>query len=148
MALMPSPVLRWFVAAQAGTSGGLVPAAGYKAKFFDSGTFVAATIYTDAALTVPYSPANQATLDSEGKALIYLANNKAYRLQITTPADVQVWLQDNIIGQGAVGLTNAANFDGLKTVDTTLNQLCYIPGYYAAGDGGQGMFYVGAVQAG
>lgn len=145
MPLCPAPVLRWFIPAQPGTGGGLVPAAGYKFKFYEPGTLDPATIYTDAALSVPYpAPSNTAVLDSEGKALVYLENGKTYDARVYNASDVFVYGPiEGILGSGSLGMTAADSFADLQTADTSY-KYCYIPGYYAAGDGGQGVFYIGA----
>ncbi len=137
----PSPNFQPMIPAQTGV--GLVPAAGYKAKFFAAGTDIPKTIYTDADLTVPYaSPSNIAFLDDDGKALIYLGTG-GYKLVLTDPNDNPVagWTIDNIVGAGSFSTGFAANFAALTSVNTTLNTYTYIPGYYTAGDGGEGMFY-------
>jgi hypothetical protein len=142
MALMPSPVFRWLVPISDDDSG-LVPAAGYKVVFYAAGTDNAKTVYTDAALTTPFSPANEVTLNDEGYETIYLGPG-GYKIQILDLDDNQVFEQDNIVGDGSFGTGFAENFEALKDVDTTLNAFCYIPGYTVAGDGGHGMFYRGA----
>ncbi len=139
MSLMPQTPFQWFVPATTGT--GLVPADGYKAKFYAAGTTTPKAIYEDAALSTPYpTPSNVAVLDSQGRALIYLGSG-AYKLVITDPSDNPVYSQDNISGESSFGTGFANSFADLASVDTTLNQYTYIGGYYLPGDGGEGMFF-------
>jgi hypothetical protein len=142
--LMPSPVFRWFVPAQNGT--GLVPAAGYKAKFYSAGTTDAKAIY-DVDDTLYSSPSNIATLNSEGYAGIKLGNG-SYKLVVTTAADVEVYTQDNISGGGTFGsgfvptviATDGPPTNGLAQHDTA-EQFTWCAGYWEIGDGGHGFFW-------
>jgi hypothetical protein len=136
---MPQTPFQWFVPAT--TGDGLVPADGYKAKFYAAGTTTPKAIYTDPGLAVPYpSPFNTAVLDAEGRALIYLGAG-GYKLVVTDPSDAPIYTQDNIAGESSFGTGFVDSFADLTDVDTTLNQFTYIGGYYAPGDGGHGMFY-------
>jgi hypothetical protein len=142
--LMPSPVFRWFVPAQNGT--GLVPAAGYKAKFYAAGTDTAKTIYELDGTPYP-SPANEAELNSEGFAGILLGPGN-YKLVVTDPDDATVYTQDNITGDGSFGTgfcetviaTDDPPTNGLAQVDTA-NKFTWCGGYWAIGDGGHGFFW-------
>jgi hypothetical protein len=125
------------------TSGQITVAAGYKAKFYAAGTDIPQTIYTDAALTVPYaSPSNIAFLDDTGKALIYLGLG-GYKLVLTDPNDTPVpgYTIDNIVGVGTFGTGFVNSFADLLNVNTNIFPYTYIGGYYTPGDGGEGMFY-------
>lgn len=140
--LMPNPVFRWFVPAQNGT--GLVPAAGYKAKFYAAGTDTPKTIYEIDDTPYP-SPSNTAVLNSEGYAEIKLGEG-GYKLVVTDSDDVAVFTQDNISGAGnfGSGFTEAVQAEspyGLADVDTTANRFTFCAGYYEPGDGGHGMFW-------
>lgn len=136
--LMPSPVFRWF------TTAGL-PAAGYKANFYAAGTATAKTIYTDAEGTAYPAPSNQAVLNAEGYAVIFLGTG-TYKLIVTDPDDAEVFTQDDIQGSGSfsTGFCDTVIADdtsGLKDVDTNANRFTYCAGYQALGDGGHGMFW-------
>lgn len=136
--ISPSPVFRWFVPAQSGT--GLVPAAGYKAKWYSAGIATAKTIYDDHG--TPYSsPSNVAVLNSEGYAPIRLGDGM-YKLIVTDPNDVTVYTQDNIQGGGSfstgIVATVANDLPGVSTADYPF---VYCMGYYAIGDGGHGFFW-------
>lgn len=145
--LMPSPVFRWFVFA----GSNLVPAAGYKVNFFAGGTSIspgnAKTIYTDTFNTPYPSPSNQAVLDSEGKAQIYLGSG-LYLMQITDPLGSQVYTEDYIQGGGnfGTGFVDVVNNlsgsypNNLPACDTNANRYTWVAGYYAPGDGGNGFF--------
>lgn len=143
--LMPSPVFRWFVPAQNGT--GLVPAAGYKAKFYAAGTADPKTIYLDSEGTPYPSPSNEAELNSEGYAVIYLGDG-GYKLVVTDPDDAEVFTLDNIFGGGSFGSgfveTVIASDDpatnGLAQADTA-NRFTWCAGYWEIGDGGHGFFW-------
>ena len=134
-----TPVFQWFVPAY---SGGMVPAAGYKAKFYDVGTDTPKTVYTNSDLSTPYpSPSNEVTLNDEGEAVIYLGAG-GYKLVITEPNDTPINTFDDLFSTGAsIGVSTADSFDALKVVSTSMNSFCFIGGYYAKGDGGHGMFY-------
>lgn len=142
--LMPSPVFRWFVPAQNGT--GLVPAAGYKAKFYAAGTDIEKTIYELDGTPYP-SPSNEAELNSEGFAGILLGPGN-YKLVVTDPDDATVYTQDNISGDGSFGTgfcetviaTDDPPTNGLAQVDTA-NKFTWCAGYWAIGDGGHGFFW-------
>jgi hypothetical protein len=139
--LMPSPVFRWFVPANTGT--GLVPAAGYKAKFYSAGTSTPKSVYDDND-TIYASPSNEVTLNSEGYAAIRLGEGK-YKIVITDPFDVVKYTQDNISGEGSIGTglvatVIASDDTGLKDVDP-VNRFVWCSGYYAVGDGGHGFFW-------
>lgn len=141
--LMPAPVFRWFVAAQNGT--GLVPAAGYKAKFYSAGTTDAKTIYLDSEGTPYPSPSNEAVLNSEGYATIFLGSG-TYKLIVTDPDDAPVFTLDNISGVGSFGTgfidtVIGADDDGLAEADTAANHFVWCAGYWAIGDGGHGFFW-------
>jgi hypothetical protein len=145
MSLAPQTPFQWLTPAQSGV--GLVPAVGYKVKWYEAGTTTPKIIYTDAALSVPYpAPSNTAVLDDEGRALIYLSAG-GYKMVVTTPLDSPVYTQDNINGGNNFGTGFAANFAALTSVNTALNSFCYIPGYYTSGDGGEGMFYLATSSA-
>ncbi len=143
------PIFQVFVPAQNGI--GLVPAAGYKAKFYEAGTDTAQEIYADPGLTTPYpSPSNIAVLDLNGQAsqngLIYL-KTAGYKMVITDPNDAPIenGTVDNIPGNGAVGSFNCgfvATFVDLATLNASIFSYAMIAGYSAAGDGGQGFFYL------
>jgi len=136
--LAPSVVFRWFVPAQSGT--GLVPAAGYKAKWYSAGTTTPKAIY-DAHGTIYPSPSNTAILDSEGKADIKLGNG-LYKLVVTDPNDATIYTQDNIQGGGSFGTGFAATvYYDLPGVDPAANAFTWCAGYYAIGDGGHGFFW-------
>lgn len=145
--LMPSPVFRWFVPAQNGT--GLVPAAGYKAKFYAAGTDIAKAIYELDDTPYP-SPSNEAELNDEGFAGIKLGPGN-YKLVVTDPDDAPVYTQDYIGGDSSFGTgfvetvqptlvppTNGPN--GLAAADTA-NKFTWVGGYWAIGDGGHGFFW-------
>jgi hypothetical protein len=145
--LMPSPVFRWFVPAQNGT--GLVPAAGYKAKFYSAGTDIAKTIYELDDTPYP-TPSNEAELNSEGFAGIKLGPG-SYKLVVTDPDDAEVYTQDNINGDGAFGTgfvetvmpqDPAPTFgpNGLAAAPVE-NKFTWCGGYWAIGDGGHGFFW-------
>lgn len=122
---------------------GIIPAAGYKAKFYEAGTAIPKTIYTDPGFLVPYaSPSNIAFLDATGKALIYLGVG-GYKLVLTDPNDVPVpgYTIDNIQAVGAFGTGFVNSFEELEAVNTSIFPYTYIGGYYEQGDGGHGMFY-------
>lgn len=138
-----SPNFQPMIPAQTGV--GLVPAALYKAKFYEAGTDIPKTIYTDSSITVPYAnPSSIAFLDDDGKALIYLGVG-GYKLVLTDPNDNPVpgWTIDNLIGGGGVAFATGFvnSFADLADVNTTIFPYTYIGGYYAPGDGGEGMFY-------
>lgn len=146
--LLPSPVFRWFVPAQNGT--GLVPAAGYKAKFYSAGTTTPKAIY-DVDGTIYPSPSHIATLNSEGYAGIKLGPG-SYKLVVTTAADAEVYTQDNINGDGSFGTgfvetvqptAVAPTFgpNGLAALDTGTNRFTWCAGYWEVGDGGHGFFW-------
>lgn len=141
--LLPSPVFRWFVPAQNGT--GLVPAAGYKAKFYAAGTSTPKAIY-DTAGTIYPSPSNTATLNSEGYAGIKLGDGN-YKLVVTTAADAVVYTQDNIGGDNTFGtgfvatVMESEDSGGLAAADTSANQFVWCAGYWQIGDGGHGFFW-------
>jgi hypothetical protein len=136
-ALSPWVVFRWFVPAVGGS--GLVPAAGYKAKWFEAGTTTAKAIY-DADDVIYPSPSNTAILNSEGFAVIKLGPG-GYKLQVTRPDDSVVHTQDNIIGVATFGTGFAASIAELRTINTNVNTYTYVAGYYVPGDGGGGMFF-------
>lgn len=124
-------------------TGAITVAAGFKAKFYATGTDIPQTIYTDSALLIPYaSPSNIAFLDATGKALIYLGLG-GYKLVLTDPNDVPVpgYTIDNITGIGTFGTGFVNSFADLLDVNTDIFSYTFIGGYYAAGDGGEGMFY-------
>jgi hypothetical protein len=141
--LLPSPVFRWFVPAQNGT--GLVPAAGYKAKFYEAGTTTPKAIY-DVDGTVYPSPSNTATLNSEGYAGIKLGTGN-YKLVVTTSADAPVYTQDNIGGDNTFGtgfvatVMESEDSEGLAAANTSANQFVWCAGYWQIGDGGHGFFW-------
>lgn len=125
------------------SNGRVIPAAGYKAKFYEAGTDIPKAIYTDPENLVPYpTPSNIAYLDATGKSLIYLGIG-GYKLVLTDPNDVPVagYTIDNIVGNGAFGTGFVNSFEDLKDVNTTIFPYVYIGGYYESGDGGHGMFY-------
>ncbi len=146
--LMPSPVFRWFVPAQNGT--GLVPAAGYIAAFYSAGTDIAKTIYHPNG--APYaSPANEATLNSEGYAEIWLGAG-SYKLRVLNPDRAEIYTLDNITGAGSFGTgfvetvqptDSAPTFgpNGLAQLDPAANKFTWVSGYWAVGDGGHGFFW-------
>ena len=143
--LMPSPVFRWFVPAQDGS--GLVPAEGYKAKFYAAGTTTAKTIYEPDGTPYP-SPSNVATLNAEGYAEIWLGDG-SYKLVVTDPDDAEVYTLDNINGEGnftsgfvdTVIATDDPPTNGLAQVDTSANHFVWCAGYWQIGDGGHGFFW-------
>lgn len=145
--LMPSPVFRWFVPAQNGT--GLVPAEGYKAKFYAAGTATPKTIYELDGDAYP-SPSNTAVLNSQGFAGILLGDG-AYKLVVTDPDDTPVYTQDNISGSGSFGSgfvetvqptdpAPAFGPNGLAECPIE-NKFTWVGGYWAIGDGGHGFFW-------
>ncbi len=146
--LMPSPVFRWFVPAQNGT--GLVPAAGYIAAFYSAGTDIAKTIYHPDG--TPYaSPANEATLNSEGYAGIWLGAG-SYKLRVLDPDRAEIYTLDNITGSGSFGTgfvetvqptdpAPAFGPNGLAQLDPVANKFTWVSGYWAVGDGGHGFFW-------
>lgn len=139
MSLMPQTPFQWFVPATTGT--GMVPAAGYLVKYYAAGTTTPKAIYTDPDLTTPYpSPSNTAVLDSDGRALIYLGAG-GYKMVVCLPDSTPVYEQDNIAGESSFSTGFVDSYADLINVDTTLNKYTYIGGYYAPGDGGEGMFY-------
>ncbi len=143
--LLPSPVFRWFVPAQDGS--GLVPAEGYKAKFYAAGTTTAKTIYEPDGTAYP-SPSNVATLNAEGYAEIWLGDG-SYKLVVTDPDDAEVYSLDNINGEGnftsgfvdTVIATDDPPTNGLAQVDTSANHFVWCAGYWQIGDGGHGFFW-------
>jgi hypothetical protein len=137
MSLLTTIPFRWLKAD--GT-----PAAGYVLRFFEAGTANPKTIYTDPGLTTPFpSPSNQAVLNSQGFALVYLGIG-GYKMQVLDQSLTVVYTQDNIIGEGSFGTGFVNSFEDLKNVDPNLNHFTYIAGYASPGDGGHGMFYVEA----
>lgn len=142
--LLPSPVFRWFVPAQNGT--GLVPAAGYIAAFYAAGTDIEKTIYEPDGTPYP-NPSNEATLNSEGYAEIWLGTG-AYKLVVMDPDRAPVYTLDNITGEGSfssgflptVIATDDPQTNGLAQYDTA-NSFVWCAGYYAIGDGGHGFFW-------
>lgn len=136
--ISPAPVFRWFVPAQSGT--GLVPAAGYKAKWYSAGTTTAKAIY-DANNTIYPSPSNTAVLNAEGYAAIRLGDGM-YKLVVTDPNDNPVYTQDNIQGGGSFSSGIVATVaNDLPGVDTGNFPFVFCMGYYAIGDGGHGFFW-------
>lgn len=136
--ISPSPVFRWFVPAQSGS--GLVPAAGYKAKWYSAGTTNAKAIYDASGVVYP-SPSNTAVLNSEGYAPIRLGDGM-YKLVVTDSLDNPVYTQDNIQGGGSFSTGIVATVaNDLPGVDTGTYPFVYCMGYYAIGDGGHGFFY-------
>jgi hypothetical protein len=139
MSLMPQTPFQWLVSAT--TGDGQVPASGYLVKFYSAGTATPKTIYTNFLLTVPYaSPSNTAELDADGRALIYLGSG-GYKMVVCEPDGTPVYTQDNIQGEGNFGTGFVDSYADLVDVNTALNAFTYIGGYYAPGDGGEGMFY-------
>ena len=150
MTLTPSPVQWWFIPRDiiVGPSGGLVPAAGYKFKYYNAGTWDAATIYQDANGTPYASPSNTAVLNSSGYATVFLAPG-GYKFQVTDASDVQVFALDNITGGGIGGDATAflqsiipsSTSIGLVGLASATYGFAYCAGYYGQQDGGGDLFF-------
>lgn len=78
---------------------------GAKLYFYDNGTTTPKDTYSDVGLTTPH--ANPVVADSAGRfAAIYLSGS--YTVKFTDDADVQIWLQDDVVS-AASGATLAAH---------------------------------------
>lgn len=76
--------------------------AGAKANFYAHGTTTPQDTYTDSALTTP--SANPVIADANGVfAPIYFDSSKAYKLTLTTSADVLIYTVDPVNDQGISG---------------------------------------------
>lgn len=137
--VLSAPIFQWFVPAQNGT--GLVPAVGYVVQFYAANTATPKTVYTDPALTIPYpSPFNKVTLNSQGYATIYLGSG-GYKITVSTPSGSVIFVQDNIVSNGAFGTGFVNTVADLADINTNLNTFTFVGGYYAIDDGGGSMFY-------
>lgn len=137
--VLSAPIFQWFVPAQNGT--GLVPAVGYVVQFYAANTATPKTVYTDPALTKPYpSPSNQIALNSQGYATIYLGSG-GYKITVSTPSGSVIFVQDNIVSNGAFGTGFVNTVADLADINTNLNTFTFVGGYYAIDDGGGSMFY-------
>ncbi len=76
------------------SSGGV--ASGYKLTFSETGTSTALDTYSDDALTT--ANANPVVADSAGRWGAIFLKDQAYRVILSTDADVQIWSEDNVRG--------------------------------------------------
>ena len=88
--VIPAPIPQWF-----DNSG--IPLAGGFLYAYEAGTSTPQNMYTDSALTVPYS--NPIVLDSSGRPAgpIYLLTSPAYKFILQDANAVQIWEADAII---------------------------------------------------
>lgn len=75
---------------------GSVPCNGCKLYTYSAGTTTPLATYTDYSGGTPN--ANPVVLDSSGYGSIFLASGSAYKLKLTTSADVLIWTVDQISG--------------------------------------------------
>jgi hypothetical protein len=132
-ALSPTPKLQFFDA-----NGN--PLVGGKVYSYAAGTTTPLATYTDATGTTP--AANPIILNGRGETSLWLGD-AAYKLKLTTAADVDVWTVDNV-EQGAAGLPyTPAGTSLLNGVVTTAGDALN-----AITNTSTGSQYVGFLQAG
>jgi len=132
-ALSPTPKLQFFDA-----NGN--PLVGGKVYSYAAGTTTPLATYTDATGTTP--AANPIILNGRGETSLWLGD-AAYKLKLTTAADVEVWTVDNV-EQGAAGLPyTPAGTSLLNGVVTTAGDALN-----AITNASTGSQYVGFLQAG
>jgi hypothetical protein len=129
---------------------GLIPAEGFKAKFYAAGTANPKTIYDGDGNAYP-SPSNEATLNAEGYAVIQLGDG-GYKLIVTDADGAEVFTLDNIQGAGSFStgfvetvqpteVAPALGPNGLAAMDPSLSKFAWCGGYWEIGDGGHGFFW-------
>jgi len=91
------------------TGNGYEPEAGGKVYFYEAGTSTPKDTYTDSTEGTPNT--NPVILDANGEASIWLASG-AYKMAMKTSADVQLWEEDNVIGEGATGYLSSVTEKG------------------------------------
>lgn len=120
--LSPLPKMQFF------SSAG-VPLAGGKLYSYVAGTTTPLATYTTQAGTIANT--NPIILDSRGEASVWLASS-AYKLKLTTAADVELWTVDNISSAETFGasqlLSNVVGSDTITATVTSPNFTGYAAG--------------------
>ena len=125
--ISPPPRLQFF------TNAG-VPMAGGFLYTYAAGTTTPLTTYTDSSGTIANT--NPVILDSRGEASIWLGG-VGYKFKLATPANVDVWTQDNIApGSSAyMSYTPAGSGAVTTTVQAKLRESVSVKDFGAVGDG-------------
>lgn len=134
MSLLPTP--RQFAVDQNGA-----PMAGAKLYFYASGTSAPKTVYADAGLSTAHP--QPVVADAAGLwPAIYLGAGD-YKVEQRSAADILVWTQDTVTGissQQVRVVSTIAELRALRSGQAGAYGQVQALGYYAAGDGGGGLF--------
>ena len=126
--ISPPPRLQFF------TNAG-VPMAGGFLYTYAAGTTTPLTTYTDSSGTIANT--NPVILDSRGEASIWLST-VGYKFKLATPANVDVWTQDNIsafpVPSNLISYTPAGTGAVTTTVQTKLRESVSVLDFGAVGD--------------
>lgn len=122
------------------------PLAGGKLYTYAAGTTTPLATYTDSSGGTPNT--NPVILDSRGEAGVWLGSS-AYKLKLTTSADVEIWTVDNIQtdyadalsdlaasnGSSLVGFLQSGSGATARTVQAKLRDVISVKDFGAVGDG-------------
>lgn len=129
------------------------PGNGWKFYTYEAGTLTPKTTYQDAALT-DANP-NPTLANARGEVTMY--GSGMYRIILKDSSDNTIWDRDNVevgVGAGLVTIDSisldafvksrvnrvVSSISALKALDKTKYTQACVTGYYAAGDGGGGLY--------
>lgn len=113
------------------------PLASGKVHTYATGTSTPKTTYSDAGGT---ANANPIILNARGEADIWLDSDAAYRFVVKDSADNTIWTKDDIATGSNPTIATVATVAALKALTGGAFPTVTVLGYYAAGDGGGGLF--------
>lgn len=131
--LAPTPIQKFF-----DNNGN--PLFNGKLYSYVAGTSTPQATYTDS--TMGTQNTNPVILNARGEANVWLDTTLSYKLVLQEANGTQIWVVDNIPGNGVFGtIQNIAALRNVTGVGVSNYQAIIVDGYTTAGDGGGGTFW-------
>lgn len=131
--LAPTPIQKFF-----DNNGN--PLFNGKLYSYVAGTSIPQATYTDSTMSTQNT--NPVILNARGEANVWLDTTLSYKLVLQEANGTQIWVVDNIPGNGVFGtVQNIAALRNVTGVGVSNYQAIIVDGYTTAGDGGGGTFW-------